>query len=60
MLHYAYPVSLVIGGIFVGLELRFIAAAGNQSTLKFAIKEGSYIAIFGLVLILISWLAFRP
>jgi hypothetical protein len=57
---YAYPVSLIIGGVFLGLGLGFIAAAGNRSTFRFAVKEGSFIAAFGAVVIILAWVGFRP
>jgi hypothetical protein len=60
MMHYAYPLFLIIGGVFVGLGLGFIAAAGNQSRLAFAVKEGAYIIVAGVVLLLLALAFFRP
>lgn len=59
-MHYAYPISLVLGGVILGLGLGFIAAAGNGSTLRFAMKEGSYIGILGGGIIAFAWLALQP
>ena len=57
---YVYPLSLIIGGIFLGLGLGFIAAAGNQSRLSFALKEGAYIMLGGVLLLLVAFAFFRP
>ena len=57
---YVYPLSLVIGGIFIGLGLGFISAAGTRSRMSFAIKEGAYIAVAGVLLVLLGLAFFRP
>ena len=57
---YAYPIGLILGGLLLGLGIGFIAAAGNRSTLRFAVKEGGYIFAAGVVILVMVYLLVRP
>jgi hypothetical protein len=57
---YVYPLTLILGGVLFGLGLGFVAASGNQSSLKFATKEGGFLAIGGVIVALLALAFLRP